>query len=84
MQPCPNTEMHIGEVMADILELGTSLVTARGRLNRRLKGLIDDGDQARRVLHNTLKQAWDARDEFTQDRGLDDWLLNIMKRQVLN
>jgi DNA-directed RNA polymerase specialized sigma24 family protein len=79
-----NTEVHIGEVLADILDLGTALVVARVRLNTHLKGLIEDGDQARRILHNTLKRAWDARDEFTQDRAVDDWLLHILKRQVLN
>lgn len=68
----------------DLLEFGLAIVAARPRLERRLRALTEDSDRARQIAERTLNEGWRLRDKAPPVSMVEPWLVDILRRQVLD
>lgn len=68
----------------DILELGAALVAATPQLCQTVGQLTDNPSDASRIVRATLREAWRARQTYSQNDAVHDWLVGVLRRQILH
>lgn len=66
----------------DVLELGEAIVAARPMLEDRVRRMTTNIEDARFLLHETLREAWRRRDDLTRGDDVHDWLTAILRRRI--
>jgi DNA-directed RNA polymerase specialized sigma24 family protein len=64
----------------DILAFGHDLIAARPKLRQAAQGLA--GQDASRLVVQTMDNAWRARGQYRPGEDLDDWLQGLLRRAV--
>jgi DNA-directed RNA polymerase specialized sigma24 family protein len=67
----------------DVLELGEAIVAARPRLEASVRRMTPNIEDARFLLHETLREAWRRREDLTLSDDVHTWLMAILRRRVL-
>jgi DNA-directed RNA polymerase specialized sigma24 family protein len=68
----------------DVLELGAALVAARPQLCETVGQLTDNSGEASRLVQATLREAWRGRQTYNRHDAVHDWLIGVLRRQILN
>ena len=68
----------------DVLELGAALVAARPQLCETVGQLTDNSNEASRLVQATLREAWRGRQNYNRRDAVHDWLVGVLRRQILN
>ena len=67
----------------DVLELGEAIIAARPMLEDRVRRMTTNLEDARFLLHETLREAWRRREDLTLGDDIHAWLTAILRGRVL-
>jgi DNA-directed RNA polymerase specialized sigma24 family protein len=73
-----------GPSSLDVLEFGASLIAARPRLCETVGQLTDNSSEASRLVQATLREAWRGRWAYNRRDAVHEWLIGVLRRQVLH
>lgn len=67
----------------DVLELGEAIISARPMLEAKVRRMTTSIEDARFLLHETLREAWQRREDLTIEDDVPIWLMSILRRRIL-
>jgi len=72
------------EPAEDILELGTALVAATPQFSETVRRLTGNSGEVCHLVQATLREAWLRRQGYSREDTVHDWLVGVLRRQILH